>query len=44
MNPNNAFCPQLLPVKGGGGQRKEQGPVVKLFPLKLFGTGDGEGI
>ena len=34
---------QLLPIKGGVAQGKEQGPEVKFPVLKLFGTGYGEG-
>lgn len=42
--PEQCLLPQVLPIKGGGEQRKDQGPVVKLPVLRSFGTGYVEGI
>ena len=44
MNLNKCLLLQLLPLKGGVGQGKEQGPAVKFPVLKLFRTGYREGV
>ena len=36
--PKQCLLLQLLPMKGGEGQRKEQGPTEQLPALKLSGT------
>ena len=41
--PKQCLLLQLLPIKGGVEQGKEQGPAVKFPVLKFYGLGMGRG-